>query len=164
MASKEELRSRIKMVTEAIKVHDAECCSSARPCGMRSGLSATLSRYQKAVGATPAAPLPSTIRIPVTEPGMYRRDGRVYKVKFSGNGRLYAEVNTPLVTPVMMANGKQRMHKFVYDRGAIMRLSASDRMTVEDAENWSADNGACCRCGITLTASIGIGPVCRKKI
>lgn len=94
---------------------------------------------------------------PVTEVGMYRLGENVYRVKMSQAGKLYAMEFTP--------NAEVR---FTYARGVINRLSADNRMTLEDAKAIGAQVGICCVCGrdLIVEANIeaGIGPVCAKRI
>lgn len=94
---------------------------------------------------------------PVTEVGMYRLGDSVYRVKLSNAGRLYAMRFTP--------EGESR---FAYEGGAIHRLSASNRMTLADAQAIGAQVGMCCVCGrdLIVQANIeaGIGPVCARRI
>jgi hypothetical protein len=94
---------------------------------------------------------------PVTEVGMYRVGDDIYRVKVSENGNFYAMRFTP--------NADKR---FAYERGAIMRISADNRMTLEDAKAVGAQVGICCVCGrdLIVEANIeaGIGPVCAKRI
>lgn len=93
----------------------------------------------------------------VTKPGMYTRNDRVYRVKRSQSGYLYAQL-------VTLSDGKP---VYTYAPGAFKTLCADDKMTVEAAEAYSLKIGHCCCCGKTLTntksVTLGIGPVCRKK-
>lgn len=98
---------------------------------------------------------------PVSEEGMYRTDGTVYRVKRTKDGeRLYATRFVPDATV--------KSERFVYDKGAIHRISADDRMTPEQAEELGALYGVCVVCGAELTdpdsVARGIGPVCRKRV
>jgi len=98
---------------------------------------------------------------PVTEVGMYRdADGIVYRVKRSQAGRLYASRYVP--------EAQARADRFVYAGGAVYRLSASDRLTLEDAKALGAQYAQCCVCGRDLSASesveAGIGPVCAGRL
>ena len=94
--------------------------------------------------------------IPIEDvgPGAYfTEDGRVARVKPSrSTGRLYAEVLDP-------EDGV-----WDYQRGAIFHLTR--RMTLDEAEAFSARMGACCMCGRLLSAQDsverGIGPICRR--
>jgi len=98
---------------------------------------------------------------PVTEEGLYRDGDTVYRVKYNQERtRLYAKRFVPEAT--------SKSDRFVYEGGAIKRLSASNRLTVQEAEELGARYGVCCVCGAELTdaKSIerGIGPVCAKKV
>ena len=102
----------------------------------------------------------------VTEAGMYRRAGVIFKVQAAvhGSGRLYAK---RLV--VESVEGSEDYHvRFEYAPGAVSVLRASDRMTLEEAKEFGALYGTCCVCGRTLTDEVsiaaGIGPVCGGRI
>lgn len=116
----------------------------------------------------------------VTEDGMYRTaDGAIFKVQKAvhGSGRLYVKQ-----LAVTLDSGERVMRfmlgkfdakqdhasvSFVYAPGAINRLSAEDKMTLEEAKKFGALYGTCCRCGRTLTdeesIAAGIGPICAGK-
>lgn len=89
--------------------------------------------------------------------GMYRTaDGEIYRVQASREtGRLYAK-------HLDLING------FEYEAGAIFKITASDRMTLEQAKLFGVETGFCCVCGILLTdpksVQAGIGPVCAKRV
>lgn len=98
---------------------------------------------------------------PVTEAGLYRDGDTVYRVKWNKEGtNLYAVRFVPEAT--------SKSARFVYEGGAVKRLNADNRLTVEEAEKLGAHYGVCCVCGAELTdaKSIerGIGPVCVKKV
>lgn len=98
---------------------------------------------------------------PVTECGMYRTDEGVFRVRQSKNtGRLYAERFDPTAST--------KSERYEYAKGVIFRLTASDRLTVEQAEELGSTHGVCCVCGADLTdpksVSRGIGPVCAKRV
>lgn len=98
---------------------------------------------------------------PVTEAGLYRDGDTVYRVKWNKEQtNLYAKRFVPEATT--------KSERFVYEGGAVKRLSANDRLTVQEAEELGARYGVCCVCGAELTdaKSIerGIGPVCAKKV
>jgi hypothetical protein len=104
------------------------------------------------VAAKPVRELPTE--------GMYRtEDGTIYKVQVAhhGTGKLYAKK--------LVQEGDA--WRFEYERGAIYRLTASDKMTLEEAKAFGALYGTCCVCGRTLTdeesIAAGIGPVCAGK-
>lgn len=86
-------------------------------------------------------------------PGMYLRDGKVYKVVTSQAGRPYAKV----------LNGTT----FEYAPGALKTLDATHRMSLEDAKKFGRETGTCCSCGRELTnpesIEAGIGPICAQK-
>ena len=91
---------------------------------------------------------------PVTELGMYRKDGVVFRVKRSKqSGNLYAMRYNPLA-PV-------KSERFVYERGGVFRLSA-------DAQKAGHEFGICCVCGAELSDPVsverGIGPICVQRI
>jgi hypothetical protein len=92
---------------------------------------------------------------PVTEVGMYQvASGAIYRVQAArGTGNLYAKV-------LNILGG------FDYEQGAIRKLSASDKMTLEQAQAFGVATGLCCVCGAFLTdaksVARGIGPVCAK--
>ena len=97
---------------------------------------------------------------PVTEVGMYRLGESIYRVKLSQAGRLYAMRFVP--------EAVERASRFVYEGGAIHRLSADNRMTLADAQAVGAQVGICCVCGRDLIVveniERGIGPVCARRI
>jgi hypothetical protein len=98
---------------------------------------------------------------PVTEVGMYRNGANIYRVRWNQAGTaLYALRFVPEATT--------KSERLVYEGGAIKRLSANDRLTIQEAEEVGALYGICCVCGAELTDSKsvqrGIGPVCAKKV
>jgi hypothetical protein len=116
----------------------------------------------------------------VTEDGMYRTpDGAIFKIQKAvhGSGRLYAKQlvvdleNGDRLARFMLGKHDAKQPNasvsFVYAPGAINRLSAEDKMTMEDAAKFGALYGTCCRCGRTLTdeesIAAGIGPICAGK-
>jgi hypothetical protein len=123
---------------------------------------------------TPAAPreaakTPAAPRAEVTD-GMYRTpDGDVYKVQIAkqGSGRLYAKKLVAREEPKTQANGKVITHEFAYETGAISRLTADMKMTLDEAQEWGRLYGTCCRCGAALTdeksIADGIGPICKSR-
>ena len=90
--------------------------------------------------------------------GMYLKDGAVYKVQRAvhGSGHLYAK------------KFDTEIKKFEYAGVAPLRtLTNADRMTLEQAKNYSALYGVCIRCSKTLTKEESIeramGDVCASK-
>lgn len=90
--------------------------------------------------------------------GMYRLDnGDIYRVQRGrDSGKLYAK-------KLDWAN-----NTFEFVAGALFRLTANDRMTLEDARAWGVETGICCVCGAFLTdarsVANGIGPVCAGRV
>jgi hypothetical protein len=110
------------------------------------------------------------------EPGMYRTEQGIFRVKTSEAGHLYAK-QLVLVPVYDDATGEQKIGengkpmtkgRFDYLAGAIRTLSAANRMTVEEAIEFGVAESVCCQCGKTLTdpksVTAGIGPVCAKRI
>ncbi len=98
---------------------------------------------------------------PVTEVGMYiNAEGVAFRVKRSQAGRLYASRFVP--------EAQARADRFVYAGGAVYRLDASMRMTLEQAKALGAQYSQCCVCGRDLSAEqsveAGIGPVCAGRL
>lgn len=98
---------------------------------------------------------------PVTEVGMYlNAEGVAYRVKRSQAGRLYASRFVP--------EAQARADRFVYEGGAVYRLDASMRMTLEQAKALGARYSQCCVCGRDLSAEqsveAGIGPICAGRL
>jgi hypothetical protein len=77
-----------------------------------------------------------------------------FKVVKSGIGRLYAS--------------KVTKSGFVYDRGAIDTLSASELMTAEEVRVYSRTIGICANCSVELSdpisVEIGLGTHCGPSI
>lgn len=102
----------------------------------------------------------------VTEDGMYQtKDGSVYKVQIAkqGSGRLYAKK----LTEHTDSDGTTSW-SFVFAPGAVNRLKASDKMTLEQAQEFGKLYGVCCRCAADLTdeesIARGMGPICAGKM
>lgn len=96
------------------------------------------------------------------EDGMYILDGVIFKVQHAvhGSGQQYAKRLTP--------NEPGQRAEFVYAPGMVRKLRPEHRMTREQAKEWGALYGTCCRCGRVLTAEDSIdrmmGPVCAGKL
>ncbi len=106
-------------------------------------------------------------RTPVVSDGMYEREGTIYKVQRAvhGSGYLYAKVLTLHET----ADGKTK-GTFEFEQGAIRKIAAQDKISLEDAKVFGRLYGVCCKCGATLTddseggsIEAGIGPICSGK-
>ncbi len=98
--------------------------------------------------------------MPVDTPGMYIKDGRIFKVVLSKAGRPYA-------LELVGVKGEDS-DPWNYDsaRGMVKKLSAYDMMTLEQAKEYGCLHGVCCVCGARLTNPVsieaGIGPICAK--
>ncbi len=118
---------------------------------------ASLTKMYLKVASKSSAPKPTN---PATEVGMYAKDGKVYRVKRSESGNLYAMLYDP--------SGATKSERFTYARGVVSTLSADDRMSVDQAEALGLKFGICCVCGAELTAEKsvgrGIGPVCAGRV
>lgn len=94
-------------------------------------------------------------RTPVTEVGFYRQGGQIFKVVKSQAQRLYAQVLTPAGS-------------WEYAPGWVVKLSADDRMTKDEAAEYGRAHGRCLVCGRTLTnpesIAAGIGPICAGRV
>lgn len=97
---------------------------------------------------------------PVTEIGMYEKDGVLYRVKLSGTGNLYAMRFIP--------EGATKSDRYEYAKGVIRTLSATDRMTVERCAELGVAYSVCVICGADLSdpksVQRGMGPTCAKKV
>lgn len=87
--------------------------------------------------------------------GYYVKDGIIYKVVESAAGKTYAKVQV---------SGA----KFAYAPGAILKLTAGDKLTPEIASAMSLEAKRCCMCHkkIEVTESVqrGVGPKCWAKL
>jgi hypothetical protein len=122
-----------------------------------------------AAAAKPARQAPTTrAAAPAITDGMYLKDGVVYKVQVAvhGSGNLYAKRLE--VEEALDADGQTVARgRFEYAPGVIRDLRPEHRMTLEQAKQFGALYGVCCRCGRTLTNEDSIeaamGPICRGK-
>lgn len=125
--------------------------------------SAAIERLLAMPKAAPKAHPDAPVRqaAPLTD-GMYFKDDVVYKIQKAvhGSGHLYAKRLVP-------GDGYGSKARFEYAPGAMKVLTLADRMTLEQAKEWGALYGTCCKCGRTLTdegsIEAGIGPVCAQK-
>jgi len=101
----------------------------------------------------------------VETPGMYRKDGQIYKVQIAvhGSGKPYAKLL--MDTGRVDSDGKP-VFKFEFAPGRVRDLRPSDMMTLAEAKEFGALYGVCCVCGRLLTdetsIEAGIGPICAK--
>jgi hypothetical protein len=104
---------------------------------------------------------PDAVDAPALEDGMYRRNGQIYKVQHAvhGSGRQYAKV---------LADNGDGSFSFQFESGAIARLRAEHRLSLEEAQEFGKIYGVCCVCSRTLTdersIDAGIGPVCGGRV
>lgn len=118
----------------------------------------------------PRKPYTPHFNIPL-EDGMYKHGDVIYKVQKAvhGSGRQYAKKLCYFDENGYEAKaaGDGGGWKFIYQQGAVNTLSAEEKMSLEDAQEFGRIYGVCCRCGATLTdeSSIeaGIGPICASK-
>ena len=108
---------------------------------------------------------------PVTEPGIYEHDGKIYKVQYNKTKtNLYAKVLTMTIGEAkrLTAAGSTVKAEYVYAPGAFREIDASHRITGPRAEELSIVFNNCIVCGRHLKAAdsvkAGIGPVCRNKV
>lgn len=123
--------------------------------------------------AQPRKPLdPATLsRVPVTEPGIYEHNEKIYKVvRSKTSGNLYAKVLTMTIGEAkrLTAAGSTVKADYVYAPGAFREIDASNRITGARAEELSIVFNSCIVCGRHLKAADsvrrGIGPVCAGKV
>ena len=96
----------------------------------------------------------------VTEPGLYIHSGEVSKVQSNKAGtNLYAK------KLVISESGRS---PFVYEGGAIRNLTASEKLTPEQARQFGLTTGVCANCGERLedpiSIAIGLGTTCGPRI
>lgn len=92
--------------------------------------------------------------------GYYKYDGAIYTVVASKRdpSKSYAKI---------LVHEGNRGH-WDYVKGMVMKLNASNRITVQEAKEFGHLHGFCMVCGKTLTdpksVEQGIGPVCIKRV
>jgi uncharacterized protein DUF6011 len=112
-----------------------------------------------------AAPKPASTpqaarKAPVTQDGMYRLGDQIVKVQKSRQGdRLYAKA---------LLGNKEEGFYFEYTPGLINKLTAEDRMSLEEAKEFGKLYEWCCVCSTRLTdeksIAAGIGPICGGRV
>lgn len=100
------------------------------------------------------------------KPGVYRRNGDVYVVKFNRERtRLYAKRLVQSAPRVRDADEEIVKADFEYAPGALQTLRPDDQLTLEDARDYLVRYTHCMVCGRFLKAAKSvldsIGPVCR---
>jgi hypothetical protein len=123
--------------------------------------------------ATAPVAAPQASKPAVTTPGVYFKDAVIYVVQPSRKnpGRLYAKriVESP---ERLNDAGNVVEFEFVYDAGAVWKLTDDDKMSLEDAHYFMLRYGRCLKCKRSLKAAktlktaeetgVMVGPVCRK--
>lgn len=92
----------------------------------------------------------------ILEDTLYKQGDAIYKTTRSrSSGWLYAKLLN------------QETGEWQYAAGVIKEITAENRMTIEEAQQYGRTTGRCCVCGAKLTneASIayGIGPICAQR-
>ena len=110
-------------------------------------------------------------RVGTLEPGMYQVGEDIYKVQATRDARknLYAKRLVVIGGNRLNDDSEAIEHfDFEYAPGAIKMLTAADRMDVDTAKAFGIRYGICCYCGKRLkdakSVSLGIGPVCLKRV
>lgn len=108
---------------------------------------------RSAASSGPAASRPALGKT-LAEPGIYRSQGRIYRVSIKGSGRQYAE--------------EYVRGAYVYTAGMVYRLRPEERMSLAECQEWGRAEVRCIRCATRLekpeSRAAGIGPVCATKI
>lgn len=95
----------------------------------------------------------------VSEPGFYMFGETVYKVRWN-------QAKTNLYAQALSTVGSKG--KWIYAEGAMSKIKADMKLTVDDAAAFGHHNGYCAICGLELSnpesVARGIGPVCINKI
>lgn len=129
--------------------------------------SADASRLIDALKEAPLVPSPTLAAL---EPGMYQREGVIYRVQEAKqSGRLYAKRLVECGGDRLRDADEAVVHfEFEYANGAIYNLAPEHRMTTDEARAFGIRYGICCVCAAPLkdaeSVALGIGPVCRKRV
>lgn len=122
---------------------------------------------REAAKAKTTAPTQDRSIDPGLDVGVYETTDGIFMVRpTKDKKRLYAkrmvEINAQRATEA----GERVQIEFVYDAGAIYKLTPADKMDLEKAKELTIRYGRCMVCGIKLQAAEsverGIGPVCIK--
>lgn len=109
----------------------------------------------------------ATATLATLDPGVYMKDGEVFKVQQNKEKtKVYAKRLIPINGSRLSENDDRVKWEFEYAPGAIYNLTAEDRMSQDDADQFGLRYGICACCSRTLKAEKsvlqGIGPVCIK--
>jgi hypothetical protein len=103
---------------------------------------------------------------PTVEPGVYRRNGEVYVIKYNKEKtRVYAK-RLVQITGERLLDATEEVVKadFEYTPGAVYELEPDDQLTLEQAREYLVRYTHCMICGRELKAARSvrdsIGPVC----
>lgn len=97
------------------------------------------------------------------ESGIYLLGEEIYKVQKAvhGSGNMYAK------RLVISYYAEGKTGNFEYAPGTVRKLRPEHKMSLDQAKEFGALYGVCCRCGRTLTdeesIANGIGPICASK-
>lgn len=95
----------------------------------------------------------------ITDVGAYLYEGVVYSIRKNQNNQLIVWTYNEEI--------KKYERNYSATKKLLNKIQPSHRLTLEEAEKYSAQTGLCCHCGRTLTVlkSIagGIGPICAKQ-
>ena len=110
-----------------------------------------------------AAPAAEQVEI-----GLYRTDaGEIFKVQESASGNRYAKKLVPITGTRLTETDERVKFEFAYEPGAVKRLTAAMRLTLDDAKAFGIQYGVCAVCGLRLkdakSVALGVGPVCITK-
>lgn len=97
-------------------------------------------------------------KFPEPVSGIYAVEGTIYKVYKAQSGRMLAK---------RLIVHSNKTADFVYAGLAVRFVKGNAPMTLEQAKEFGAIYGVCCKCSKTLTdensIAAGIGPVCASK-
>jgi hypothetical protein len=109
----------------------------------------------------------------VTEPGMYRKDGVNWKVKFNQRKSHLNAFRVVVHTHDHIGHGPKHTVDFVYERNAVNDLTTEDKMTFTEAREFGALYATCINCAAALggeteesdkrAVTAGYGATCAKN-
>ena len=111
----------------------------------------------------------STANVAITRPGVFKKDLDVFVVKMNRDKtRLYALKLVEAPSARLTDSGAVVDFEFAYAKGAIYKLCENDRVSLEEAQQYTIRYGRCIVCGRRLkkaeSVERGIGPVCIQTI
>ena len=100
-------------------------------------------------------------KAPTARPGLYVRDGEVFKVTESKR-------NPGQFVAKLIGTMERGHRKATFIRGMVWKLTDDQRMTPEQAKAYGDKFGQCVNCGKALndpaSVKLGMGPVCHKRL